>query len=180
MKISIIITIFFLFSVSHVCRGQNEMQEFQEADSLAMVSRKKADNILAHLDTIQGAKLLYSLQDKEYYIITKSECGYKEVYLSADSLGIIKEVRFFDHLLIERKLLCKAFDFSNYHTKIVTSMPNAKFIRGEPSYFVVKDEVGKRFGEFSLSSLTLPIPLDSKLFGYLYNRITEEISADKK
>lgn len=43
-------------------------------------------------------------------------------------------------------------------------MPNATFIAGVPSYFVMKDENDKKYGEYSLSSMTFPCPINPILW----------------
>lgn len=57
-------------------------------------------------------------------------------------------------------------------------MPDAKFIQGYPSYFVVKDEEGKRYGEFSLSYLTVPSPINRNVYGYLIKKMSELVSLE--
>ena len=55
-------------------------------------------------------------------------------------------------------------------------MPDAQYVRGKKSYFVIKDTKGDRYGEYSLAALTLPLPIDGKLAGYLMRNLTEEMS----
>jgi len=116
-----------------------------------MISRAKADMVLQHFDTVQAPKLLYSMEDRYFYLIIKDSPCHKEYYVALDSLGDIRKIN-----LVKaetktrkqlkqqeqyRKLLSEAepvFDLSRYHTNFITRMPDAKYIRGVPSYFVVK------------------------------------------
>jgi hypothetical protein len=189
MKIIYSINLILCFSL--VCQAQNNWQK--KSDSLAMISRTKADAVLQYFDTIQAPKLLYSMEDRYFYLIIKGAPCYKEYYVALDSLGNIERM----HLIKTeaktkkqrkqqeqyRKLLSEAepvFDLSRYHTDFITRMPDAKYIRGVPSYFVVKDVDGKRYGEYCLSSLTLPLPIDAKLAGYLIRRLSDEAARDNK
>ena len=68
------------------------------------------------------------------------------------------------------------FELQNYSSAFITKMSDAEYIRGNSSYFVVKDENGNRYGEFCLSSFTSPMPIDGKLYGYIVRRLSEQIS----
>lgn len=72
---------------SLVCQAQEDWE--RKSDSTAMVSRAKADAVLQHFDTIQVPKLLYSLDNKDFYLIIKDTLCYKEYYVTLDSLGSI-------------------------------------------------------------------------------------------
>ena len=41
------------------------------------------------------------------------------------------------------------------------------------------DVYNKRFGEYCLSSFTLPIPIDGELFAYLIKHLSNEIAKNK-
>lgn len=175
-----LLSIFPMLFASFFCRAQSESELVEISDSLAMSSRSMADQVLSHFDTSRGVKLLYSLRNTDYYIVIREENKYKEYYVAVDSLGHIKEVRTLRSKKKDRKVLTKAFDLDKYHRELISRMPNATYVRGEPSYFVVKDESGKRYGEYSLSSLTLPNPIDGKVYGYLIRRLAEESAKHKK
>jgi predicted nucleic-acid-binding Zn-ribbon protein len=161
--------------LSLVCKAQNELELTNpKSDSLAIVSRAKADMVLNKFDTIKGMKLLYSLKDKDYYVVIKDDCNYKEFYVLVDSSDRVIEMRILKSKKEDRKLFSQAFELSKYHSNFITRMPNATYVRGEPSYFTIKDQMGKRYGEYSLSSLTLPNPIDGDLYGYLFRRIIEQ------
>ncbi|MDM1363131.1 hypothetical protein, partial [Myroides marinus] len=82
-----------------------------------------------------------------------------------------------------RKLLSEAepiFDLSKYHTDLITQVSDVKMEAGRPSYFVVKDTDGKRYGEYSLSSLTVTLPINTNLWAYLVKKLSDEIALDIK
>jgi len=153
MKTAYSIILMLCFSL--VCKAQEDWENI--SDSMAMVSRAKADAVLKHFDTVQAPKILYSLEDKYYCLIIKDVPCNKEYFVALDSLGEIDKIR-----LVKaetktrtqrkqeeqyRKLLSEAepiFDLTRYHTNFVTKIPDAKMVSGKPSYFVVKDIDGKR------------------------------------
>ena len=65
MKAAYSIILMLCFSL--VCKAQEDRGNI--ADSMAMVSRTKADKVLQHFDTIIAPKLLYSLDNKDFYVI---------------------------------------------------------------------------------------------------------------
>lgn len=159
------------------CKAQSSWEKV--SDSLAMVSRAKADEVLMYFDTLKSSKLLYSILDKDYYVLVKDEeKKYKEYYITTDSLGKITEVRFLERTKRENKELSQLnpFELQKYCSGFIIKMPDAEYVRGPSSYFVVKDESGERHGEFCLSTFTLPIPIDGKLYGYLVRRLSEQMS----
>ena len=151
-------------------------------DSLSMVSRVKADEVLLYFDTLKSPKLLYSVLDTYYYVIVRDEKEYIEYYLMTDSVSKITEVRLLTRTKRDNKDLSqiKPFELQKYHSGFITEMPDAVYIRGYSSYFVIKDEKGKRYGEFSLAELTIPIPIDGNLHGYLFRRLHEQRSGKKE
>lgn len=179
--------IFFLFYPLYYCYSQNNIKK---TDSIAMISREKADIVLSHFDTISSTKILYSLLNKYYYIIIQDSTKYKEYYISIDTLNNITNFRKIDNVFDNSKVkynkknrflndhesvIIKAFDLSNYHTDLITYVPNATYVSGVPSYFVVKDKNKNRYGEYSLSSITAPSPIDPNLWVYLSKKISEQI-----
>lgn len=175
MKVFCYTILMLCFSL--VCKAQSDDWN-KISDSLAMVSRAKADTVFNKFGTIQGIKLLYSLRNRDYYLIIKEGDNYKEYYVAMDSSNNVIVMRNLKNKKKERKLLSQAFELSKYRLDFVTKMPNATYVRGEPSYFTIKDEKGKRYGEYSLSSLTLPNPIDGELYGYLLRRTIEQSTSD--
>ncbi len=182
---------FLLVYFSLVSKAQSEWEKV--SDSSAMISRAKADRILSYFDTLRMPKLLYSLEDRYYYLIIKDTPCYKEYYIEVDSLGDVVQSRFLNQKKKmgkkQRKqaeqyqnLLCEStpFNLSQYHTDYITRMPDAKYISGKPTYFVVKDIEGKRYGEYRLSAITAPSLIDKSLWSYLLRRLSEETEKNNK
>lgn len=182
----IIYSIILLVCYSLVSNAQNA-----EFDSILVNSRSKADIVLKSFDTIKTPKLLYSLEDKYFYVIIK-DTVYKEYYVDLNDLDKINKIYLIRTEINNRKqrkkhkeyqkLLSKAepiFDVSKYSQKTISNMPNATVITGKPSYFVLTDS-GAKYGEFSLSSITLPTPIDYNLLTYLMRRLSEEIAKNKQ
>jgi hypothetical protein len=192
MKKTVIICFILFFSC--FCYAQYDWKAI--SDSLALESRAKADIVLSKFDTISGKKILYSLLNKEYYIIIQSDTYYKEYIVSIDSicniLGIkeidnsnkIRELKskkilskskrkFLQRLEADRQTVKEAFNTSQYGTELITSVPNATYVAGVPSYFVMKDESNNRYGEYSLSSITVPCPINPDLWAYLVRELSE-------
>ncbi len=190
-----IATICLTLCIACLSYAQNDWKAI--SDSLALESRAKADIVLSKFDTISGEKILYSLQDRDYLLIFKQDSCFKEYVVKVDgvcNILSIKEVekdkeieelkakRFLSRgsrkhlkrLLEERQMVKDAFDTSQYSPEFKTSMPNATYVAGVPSYFVMKDENDKRYGEYSLSSITTPCPINPDLWAYLIRTLSEK------
>ena len=191
-----IVTICFILGIVFLSYAQSDWKA--KSDSLALESRAKADIVLSKFDTISGEKILYSLQDRDYYLIFKQDSCFKESVVKVDgvcNILSIKEVekdkeikelkakRFLSRgsrkqlkrLLEERQIVKDAFDMSQYSPEFRTSMPNATYVAGVPSYFVMKDENDKRHGEYSLSSITTLCPINPNLWAYLLRTLSENM-----
>lgn len=180
-------SIILMLCFSLVCKAQSNFQNL--SDSLGMKSRAKADMVLKYFDTLKTTKILFSIEDRYFYVIMKDTPCYKEYYVALDSLGDVENLH---PVKVEKKnrkqrrqekqyceLMLKAepvFDLGKYHTDFITMMPNAKKLLGRPSYFVVIDTHGKRYGEYSLLSLTAPLPINTNLWAYLISKLSEEIA----
>lgn len=180
--------IFILFIVSFAeCKAQTIWEK--KTDSLALISRNKADKVLEHFAQLNSPKLLYSIEDKYYYLII-GDIPYKEYYIELDDIGNINRIRFLKATENKNrkqkkqqkqyyKLLSKAepiFDLNRYHTNFITKISEAKYLNGKDTYFVIKDINGKRYGEYRLSAITLPLPINSNLWAYLIRRLSNEIA----
>lgn len=183
--------IVLLLGFSFICEAQNNWKKV--SDSLALISRQRADMVLSHFDTIQAPKILYALEDKDFYLIIKSKPEYKEYFVRLNNSGRIEKVRPVKTELITerqrqqqehyRKLLSEAepiFDINSYHTNYITRISEATNSSGRPSYFVLKDIDGKRYGEYSLSAITTPMPIKSSLWVYLAMKLSDEIAREKQ
>ncbi|MGP1464880.1 hypothetical protein [Prevotella koreensis] len=182
----------FTFCISCFCYAQDDWKRV--TDSLELESRVKADIVLSKFDTISGKKILYSLLDRDYYIIFQQKNNYKEYFVRIDSICnvlTIKEVENYKeieklkakkfqsrnkreslkHPQKDRQTIIDAFNVNQYST----SSPDATFFAGVPSYFVMKDENNKRYGENRFSSLTAPCPINTDLWLYLIKKLIKNI-----
>lgn len=141
-------------------------------DSKSKYSRAKADSVLRSFENFHVLKMLYSVRDSEYYVILKKGTTYEEYFVLAKELQTLK-IFSLNNEKPNLKIFKRIFKLKKYHTGFITKMPNAKFIQGDLSYFVLKDQLGNRYGEFSLSFLTVPSPIDKKIYAYLTTKISE-------
>jgi hypothetical protein len=173
-KIKIILPLLLIFISS--CQAQ---QKEDTIDTLALVSRGKADKVLTQFDSLDGARILYSLKDEHYYVIIQNKNKFQEYYVYLDSGGRLGEIQLIESRRENKKTLSKAFESHKYHSYFKTDMPEATYVRGVPSYFVMKGNDGKRYGEYCLSSLTLPPPIEGEIYAYLITRLSEVMSSEK-
>lgn len=168
MRYVIIISLLLL---SKLCYSQN----LQCADS---VSRAKADIVLSHFDSINVSKLLYSIEDKYFYVLLNENSFLKEYVIIMDSLGNISNMKEPRKLTgRDKKLLKKLvpFNLEKYNTDYITESSNAMdFTFGRLVYFVVKDNNGKRFGEFRSFMPAETAPIDLKLWAYIIRKLSEQ------
>ncbi|MDR0438444.1 MAG: hypothetical protein LBH22_09145 [Bacteroidales bacterium] len=179
-----IVTICIALFFASFCYAQCDWKI--ENDSLAMVSRAKADVVLSKFDTISGKKILYSHLDREYYVIIQENNNYKEYVVHIDEFcnvvklekrnsynNINKEIvklkakRFLskqkreclERLKSDKQAVENAFSTDLYSTDFVTYVEAKETnIYGTPisTYFVLKDENKKRYGEYRLPAMTFP------------------------
>lgn len=167
----IVFLIFIFLSCSNVLRSQTIGEQL---NSISIISRERADMVLSSLDYPGSYKLLYSINDRDFWVIVKKETLFKEYYFRLNESGETIFIKPVKSRRKDIKLFARAFDLEMYHSNFITSLPDAKFIHGYPSYFVIKDCGGSRYGEYSLSSLTLPSPIDADVYLYLTRRLTEQ------
>jgi len=179
MKKTLIILLIIVLSNS--CKAQNKSSDTFEKvnDSISLSYREKADLILKQFDDIIFPKILYSLDNKDFYVIIKKDSCILEYYISINKNDKINKKRILKTENKDKEYLLKVFDFNNYHKEFITKSKDAKYVRGKLSYFVLMDAYNRRFGEYCLSSFTLPIPIDGKLFAYLIKHLSNEIVKDK-
>jgi len=178
MKKTLIILLIIVLSNS--CKAQNKSSDTFEKvnDSICLSCREKADFILKQFDDIIFPKILYSLDNRDFYVIIKKDSRILEYYISIDKNDEIKK-RILKTKNKDKEYLLNVFDFKNYHKGFITKSKDAKYVRGKLSYFVLMDVYNKRFGEYCLSSFTLPIPIDGELFAYLIKHLSNEIAKNK-
>lgn len=190
-------TLILYFSLMTACFCHAQSEKNIISDSFVLESRAKADVVLSKFDTISSKKMLYSLSDKHYYVIIQQDTCYKEYVISIDSTCNVLSIKKIDNnskindlkirkrlsknqqknlkrLEADRQMLKEAFN-TKYSTELITTIPNATYIAGVPSYFVIKDEDNNRYGEYSLSSITTPCPINPNLWAYLIRELMENI-----
>ena len=185
MKMLYLIILLMFFSF--VCEAKNKESI---SDSIEIVSQIKADKVLSAFDSIKAAKLLYSIEDKYYYVIIQvSTLYYKEFFISLSDNGDIDEIRLIlyeDNTRRKRKqnrqykeLLSKAEPIFTFDKKLsndyITRIPNAKYIGERYSYFVLKDLNNVKYIEYRLPVITFPSPISAYLLAYLIRRLSDEI-----
>lgn len=167
----IVCLIFILLNCSDIYSSQTIGEQL---DSIALISRERAEVVLSSFDYPNSYKLLYSINDRDFWVIIKKESLFKEYYVRLDECDEILFSRSVKNRRKDFKLLTRAFELEMYHLNFITSLPDAKFIHGHPSYFVIIDSDGTRYGEYSLSSLTIPTPIDADVYFYLTRRLIEQ------
>ena len=179
----------WLIAPVYFCNAQSDWKA--KSDSLALVSRNKADMVLSHFDSINSTKMLYSLSGKNYYVIVKNTDKYKEYYIYTDIYGNVLQFKEIEKLpkkkQTKKKLqrieldtvsLNKAFDINRNNTDFTTNNQEAsdkKYDWSGHSYFVVKDKNGNRYGECCQSAFTKPLWIEKNLHVYLLISILVEI-----
>ncbi|GMQ31698.1 hypothetical protein [Algoriphagus confluentis] len=164
MKIIILFICFFLHSIAW-------SQTLTDED---LKSRKIADSLINdHLQKeIKDKKHVLLLVDNEKMVIViKNSDSFKEFYLNKNT-GIINETI----LLPSDPIINKMFDKSIYKKGFTTF--DSEFFKfgyeissGSITYFVFKDEVGRRYGEAKLSVFIKPNPVDTDVYAYFVNRL---------
>ncbi len=124
--------------------------------------------------------LVYSIEDRYYYIATKEECDYTERYIVLDSMGGIQKNTLLKTKRKSKKILKTAFALNNYSDDLTIDIPEASYVRGKASYFVVKDKSHKRYGEYRLPVFSLPPPINKDVYGYIVKRLSQEMTKEKE
>ena len=135
------------------------------------ISRERADRILRRFDSVKSCKLVYSISDIYYYVLFKEGNSYKEICIRADTLGNIIKQQVVKSKKGNDALLNQALNIGVYHKNYITRVDSATVVQGNPSYFVVKDVEGNRYGEYSLPIITSPIPINKDLYKYLVTEL---------
>ncbi len=197
-----------LFALSMtICHAQNDKKRI--VDSLALEGRKRADLVLSYLDSIQGKKMLYSVEKRDfngkyledfYYIsiqningpvtsfyVTAGRDGEMSIFKRADEHefdrwerekyekngSLESDLEDFERSFLERSIrLQKAFNTKLYNTDfiILYSKDRAgKIIITDDyfNYFVLKDEIGNRYGEYWSQGYVWPKKMDGYVQTYL-------------
>lgn len=155
------------------CNAQDKSRN----DSLVNASRARVDLVLQKL-AISSETLVYSIEDKYYYVAIKNECDYIERYVVLDSMGDIQKNTLLKTRRKDKKILKTAFILENYSNDLSMDIPKASYVRGRTSYFVVRDKNHKRYGEYRLPVFSLPPPINKDVYGYIIKRLSQEMTKD--
>jgi hypothetical protein len=170
-----IILLSICFTTSIICLAQSEAVN-AKADSISYISRQRADAALRPFENLKAKKILYSISDEQYYVIVKQGLSYKEYYIVVDSSGKVRKRRLVSSSNKNqmKSLMIKAFNINNYQKYFITKLEHPSIDQGNSSYFVLKDENGKRYGEYSLDVIINPVPIDKQLYVYLVTSLLRE------
>ncbi|TCP27979.1 hypothetical protein EV195_101138 [Tenacibaculum skagerrakense] len=143
---------------------------------------KKAQFVINQLfkNKKPSSYILLSTENKEYLIVEKKENTYVEHFIIVDKNNKITKV-VNNQENYDATVLNRAFNKSNYHQEYIdwkeTYAPvrNA-FSGGKPVYFYYRSNDGNVYGETSLTSIVHPNPIDVSVYGYLLNKLTENIN----
>jgi hypothetical protein len=158
---------------------------FESKQSLENISRKKAAYVTESTNLKNTLKdkptLLFSINDKWYYLVVKNQGELYEYLAILDSKN---QLEYLESCIIEnpKDFLVNAFSKELYR-KEFTDL-NAEFYKdgyeisnGNPTYFYFKDKEGKLYGESKLTTIINPIPIDSKLY---YHMLMKTLSLSNK
>ncbi|MBS4012385.1 MAG: hypothetical protein KGZ97_01320 [Bacteroidetes bacterium] len=149
-------------------QSENMANGDNKSFNLAMQSRASADTVLQLFDTA-ALKLLYSIDDKNYWIITKESKNFKEYYVRLDSCSNILENKSLGNYKGDLNLVIEAFNIGKYNSELIF---DSRGIISAKKYFVIKDKDGKRYAECSVLSLPF-VHIDENLDMYIAMRLAE-------
>ncbi len=191
MKKIIIVYLYIVVFVSF-CNAQNSLHAY--SDSIAQLSRKEADFVLSRFDKIYAKKIFYSFNNEYFLVIVQVDSStYKEFRGNFKDSGNLVNIKEIDNRELERlrrkKILIKkqraildrlednteivknAFDVSKYSTEFITNLPDTVVPLGHRyAYFVLQDENGNRYGEYSSYACVSPCPINLVLMIYLLKK----------
>ena len=143
---------------------------------------KKAQFVINQLfkNKKPSSYILLSTENKEYLIVEKKENTYVEHFIVVDKNNKITKV-VNNQENYDATVLNRAFNKDNYHQEYIdwkeayAPVRNA-FSGGKPVYFYYRCNDGNVYGETSLTSIVHPNPIDVSVYGYLLNKLTENIN----
>ena len=163
------ISLFLTFVFVQYVNGQDALTGYD------LESRNKADLVFECLLEVQNIQqtpyVLLSSGNSSYFIILNRKSHYTMVW------GKLLEDQSFKVTSLKNqnksdKLIESAFNIKNYHDGFISwdsefYADGYEMASGAPTYFVMKDSNGNRFGESVLSMLVSPNPIDKKIYGYM-------------
>ena len=173
--------VFFMLLFSH--DSSSLAESLNKCDSTILASRSNAERILDCFDAIYADKMLFTADDKNYYVIINNTPCYMEYYVSFANDGSINKVcsvsnqgrtrKEHQELSWLRKILKKAepiFDFKKYEYGY--DFTKAKHTEGRIVYFILKDKENKTIAEYQMPVISIPSPVDLNLLIYMMRRLT--------
>jgi len=146
----------------------------------ALKSRQRADSVVNTLLNKEAAScpiIVFSAADKFFIVEVKKNDGFYEYYFERESRGRRRAINK-TIFSISDKLKKKMFDTTIYRKGYITYESDffkspPKVASGGITYFVLKDENGKRFGEARLSEFVYPNPIDPHIYLYFVQKLDE-------
>lgn len=150
-----------------------------QTQSARNISREYLQKILKNefSNRVNNKLLVYAVADKWYLIIDDKGSYYEEFYIKYDQDNtFLKKI---GKVNKPNLILDTAFDISNYKYDYIDfaseEYKDYKFAQGNKTYFCIINEK-KYYGEFNLSVIVDPIPIDKNLNKYLMTKLFKEIS----
>lgn len=160
--------LFVIFLICSVCVFSQKSQRDESLEKLQIV--------LDDNDFLANEKrklLVYSINDTNYLIIANQKKYYIEYYANIQNnkstLRVVNRVK---------KPFCvldRSFDLTKYNYEYIDfhsdKYKNYKLAQGNKTFFCIIDENGQFHGEFNLSVIVNPVPIDKELYEYLTQRM---------
>ncbi|WP_417350992.1 hypothetical protein [Flavobacterium alkalisoli] len=138
------------------------------------VHYERIDKLLTSFfkEDLNENKIVFTINDKLYLIIVEKKDAYEHYYFEADTITDkkpqVKQMIIFK----PNNLLETAFNTNNYHTGYIDFFSDfykdgVEFSIGNPTYFVLLDKNGQKFGETELSAVVIPNPIDKEVYNYI-------------
>lgn len=143
-----------------------------QINSSDLKSREIANDVINHIfskELDNKNYVIYSNSDKLFFVVVENQDNYKEYFISNEVNPVKMEVRTINK---PNSLYLKMFNKSNYKTDYVTfksEMYNKGYEAtfGNLVYFAYHNLDGKTYGEFRLSIITKPSPIDKDINEHL-------------
>ena len=176
MRDQVLKLLFFFILFPSIGVSQRELSGFY------LESRQKADSVYSKIiereTKSNNPYLLISSNNQFYLVVLDRDSHYTMVHCEFNQNGAI-DIQKVINQEKSNTILNRAFDTSGYHTGFISF--DSEFFKdgyeiayGSPTYFVLKNSEGKRFGESVLSVLVKPNPIDPEVYGYLFSALINQ------
>jgi len=177
-KLKLIYLILFIMSTS--ISGCSQNKPIKED----YVSRKNASDFIENnFEEIVSGKnyVVFSIAEKDFLVIIENKDAYQE-YFAKYNDGKISSKKS-STISKDNEVYSKMFDFESYRTDYITF--NTDYFKsgyenasGNITYFVLKDKLGKSYGEARLSVIVKPNPIDAEVYLNLVNRVLHYVNLE--